>query len=465
MRWMKILYPFFCLGLLVLFHILYTGRYVPYGYINIISLPVAVTGYLYPHIFSLILIASSWVFFYPVSVFYYGIDSLNAVFAISVFNCLQAGFAVYKGIMKQWMMSRHSALKEKEDTRKKLSEELERLTRLENAIRDKEIATVGLYEITKKMSEDLRFDDIFNVLGDFIKENFTFRRCDFLILDTDGVKPRPGRRYCVFKTPGAGGDSGKVDYDRIVDFFAENPNRLYFSRAENRQFFQDMGLDNEETVTLAGIPLPGEKGMAAILLVENLPKADLGRFEILSMEFALEIRKVLLYEMVERLAITDSLTGLYVRRYFSERLDEELNRSRRHKFNFAFLMIDIDDFKKCNDTYGHLVGDVVLKDMARIIKESLREIDLLSRYGGEEFAVALPETDKTGAAIVAGRIRQKVEENVFKAYDESLKLTISAGFSGYPEDSDDAAGLIARADKALYAAKKSGKNVVYGYKR
>ncbi|MDP2912837.1 MAG: GGDEF domain-containing protein, partial [Candidatus Omnitrophota bacterium] len=119
---------------------------------------------------------------------------------------------------------------------------------------------------------------------------------------------------------------------------------------------------------------------------------------------------------------------------------------------------------KTNDTYGHLVGDVILKAMARIMRESVREIDLISRYGGEEFAICLPETGKAGAALVAERIRKKIEENTFRAYDESLKLTVSIGVSACPEDSANPADIIGSADAALYAAKKSGKNIVSEYK-
>lgn len=174
---------------------------------------------------------------------------------------------------------------------------------------------------------------------------------------------------------------------------------------------------------------------------------------------------MLLYEMVEKMAITDSLTGLYVRRYFYERLSEELMRSKRHGFNLALLMIDIDDFKRCNDTYGHLVGDAVLKEMARIISENVREIDIVARYGGEEMSIVLPETAAEKAFVAAERLRKRIDENVFKAYDEKLNLTVSIGVAIYPQDGADIDSIIEKSDQALYAAKKSGKNLVRAYKK
>jgi len=123
-------------------------------------------------------------------------------------------------------------------------------------------------------------------------------------------------------------------------------------------------------------------------------------------------------------------------------------------------MLDIDNFKNCNDTYGHLVGDVVLREVARIIKDSVREIDLVSRYGGEEIAVVLPESSKEGARLVAERIRKGIADNVFKAYDEKVEVTVSIGLAIFPDDAIDAKGIIEKADAALYVAKKAGKNIV-----
>ena len=208
------------------------------------------------------------------------------------------------------------------------------------------------------------------------------------------------------------------------------------------------------------MPLMNENRIAAVLAVEDMPQENFEKFAILSIQFAMEMKKVLLYETVESLAITDGLTGLYGRRYFVSRLEEEIVRSKTHDLKFSFLMGDIDFFKACNDTYGHLVGDAVLKEIARLIKETVREVDLVARYGGEEFGVILPETKKDGGVRVAERIRRKIEEHVFRAYDETLKITISIGVSAYSDDAEEAAALIDSADKAMYRAKSDGRNLV-----
>ena len=158
------------------------------------------------------------------------------------------------------------------------------------------------------------------------------------------------------------------------------------------------------------------------------------------------------------MAIMDGLTNIYVRRHFLERFDEELKRARGHGLELTFMIVDVDNFKSYNDTYGHLVGDAVLKEISSIIKSNIREIDLVGRYGGEEFALILSETSKETAYQVGERIRQIIENNKFKAYDEVLKLTISIGISGYPADGDARDSLIDKADMALYEAKRKGKN-------
>ncbi|MCK4462704.1 MAG: GGDEF domain-containing protein [Candidatus Omnitrophica bacterium] len=181
---------------------------------------------------------------------------------------------------------------------------------------------------------------------------------------------------------------------------------------------------------------------------------------ILDSQLALQLKKASLYESVEKLSITDGLTEIYLRRYFIDRLSEEIERSRRLKLKFSILMVDIDHFKNCNDRYGHMVGDAVLREVASIIKSNIRQIDLAARYGGEEFTVLLPETGRDGALHVAERIRKACEDRLISAYDENLKFAVSIGISVYPEDAKDSEPLIEKADEAMYRSKQAGRNRV-----
>ncbi len=184
------------------------------------------------------------------------------------------------------------------------------------------------------------------------------------------------------------------------------------------------------------------------------------KFSILAGQFLLGFKRALLYKQVQELSITDSLTGIFTRRHFLERFNEELQRSKKFSYFLSVLMIDIDHFKDFNDRFGHLVGDIIIKATSQSIRENIRQIDMLGRYGGEEFAVILPETDKKEALFVASRIREAVFNKQIKAYDEDLKVTISIGVSVFPDDGGSQELLIEKADQALYRAKDNGRNQV-----
>jgi diguanylate cyclase (GGDEF)-like protein len=150
------------------------------------------------------------------------------------------------------------------------------------------------------------------------------------------------------------------------------------------------------------------------------------------------------------LAVRDGLTGLFNRRYFNELINIEINRIKRSPSALSLLMLDIDNFKNYNDTQGHPAGDELLKKAAKVFKNSVRAVDIVCRYGGEEFIIMLPQTAKAGAQIIAERLR--VQAGLY------LATTVSIGISTLPEDAQSAEDLIQKADDALYQAKKSGKN-------
>lgn len=163
---------------------------------------------------------------------------------------------------------------------------------------------------------------------------------------------------------------------------------------------------------------------------------------------------------LKELSITDPLTGLFNRRYFEERFFEELHRSDRHSLSFSLAMMDIDNFKLFNDSEGHLAGDEILKHIANISKDCLRVSDVISRFGGEEFAVIMPQTEKDEALLVAERIRKSIKEFMPRNWTSfpGKSITISIGIATYPLDGKDRKELIRNSDRALYRAKIEGKD-------
>jgi diguanylate cyclase (GGDEF)-like protein len=165
-------------------------------------------------------------------------------------------------------------------------------------------------------------------------------------------------------------------------------------------------------------------------------------------------------QQLEELLVTDPLTGISNRRHLMETMTNEAHRSRRSKNSFAILMVDVDHFKKFNDTHGHLAGDEALKAVAEVLQEGTREVDYVARFGGEEFLVVLSNTDATGALRAAERIRARLAKRSLAVGKRSVKLTVSAGVAEFPIDGDSPEALIVSADAALYAAKRLGRDRV-----
>jgi len=208
------------------------------------------------------------------------------------------------------------------------------------------------------------------------------------------------------------------------------------------------------------IPLEINKVAVGYLAVSGLRNEDKDKFYILSRQCLLAVKRAVLFQRVQELAITDSLTSVFTRKHFMERFQQEIDYSGKYGYPLSFLMVDIDYFKSYNDRYGHLVGDAILRAIAKMIKDNLRQVDLLCRYGGEEFAIILTNTDKEGAKLAAERIRQSIEAALIHVYDEDLKVTVSVGIAVYPTAAEDGPVLIEAADNALYKAKESGRNRV-----
>ncbi len=168
----------------------------------------------------------------------------------------------------------------------------------------------------------------------------------------------------------------------------------------------------------------------------------------------------LLNQKLEKLSITDPLTGCNNRRHFNETASKVYMLSTRHERPLSALMLDLDYFKKVNDTYGHNIGDDVLKKVAHTCQRFIRETDLFARYGGEEFCFLFPETNATHAIIIAEKLRTAIANLEMKANGEKFSITASLGVSDNDHKEDSLEGLIKRSDEALYEAKRSGRNCV-----
>ena len=164
------------------------------------------------------------------------------------------------------------------------------------------------------------------------------------------------------------------------------------------------------------------------------------------------------YALLQQLATVDPLTGLENRRSLMDFSEVQLKLAKRYKSFFSILLIDLDYFKKINDTYGHLIGDEILKNIAKILKESLRNVDHIGRLGGEEFIVILPNTTLKNAVLVAEKVRDAIANFVHNIEEQNIQTTVSIGIASYNPLDDDVNQIIERADQALYKAKSSGRN-------
>jgi diguanylate cyclase (GGDEF)-like protein len=223
------------------------------------------------------------------------------------------------------------------------------------------------------------------------------------------------------------------------------------------------GEDMDEFVTYLAVPMRHQQAVIGALLFASKHKDAFSSHQarvlsILGNQAAVSLENSAIINKMEQLAITDGLTTLFNHRYFQEALDREIERASRLNENLTLMLMDIDHFKGFNDSFGHPVGDFILRSLALLLKKGARKIDILARYGGEEFAALLPGIDVKNARKTAERWRKAVQRASFKRENKSFAVTISIGFATYPTDVENKVELIERADRALYDAKENGRN-------
>lgn len=265
----------------------------------------------------------------------------------------------------------------------------------------------------------------------------------------DGLEGNLSERFLFYET--ARKLAPILNEKELFDSFSEE--LRYLGQIDEMSFSDDLGKGDYLRFEL-------DKENKKYLYIKTKSKAVIGYSIYFVNLLKLCLERINLYARLQHLSINDSLTKTYNRRYFMSRYLEEFERAKKFNFNLSFLMIDIDYFKNINDTYGHLVGDAVLREVASLIKENTRQIDLVARYGGDEFSVILPEVDKAGAIMVAERISSRISRERIKAFDESLDMNVSVGVANFPQNTLYSDVLMETADKALYKAKLSGRNRV-----
>ena len=329
----------------------------------------------------------------------------------------------------------------------------------------------SLFEISIELNSILELDRLINsvlltLVGQFSSKNALFMmvmkpNADYLeVMNSKGLHKKEYENLIIPKN------------DPIIEALRKNPvptslesiDLQLKERSDSLPQLKKMGL---EIITPIFVQNAIEALVAIGPRVSGRPfdRVEWEHFRILSNIISIAVSNAMLYNEVKQLSYTDGMTGLHNFRYFSLRLKEEVSRHKRLKSPISLLILDVYNFKNYNDTLGHPAGDEVLRKIAMVLKQTARENDIVARYGGEEFAVILPGTERKGAAIVAERIRENIEQTPFEHEEiqPQGKVTVSIGAASMPPDAKTAEELTKKADAALYYAKRHGRNQVKLY--
>ncbi len=326
----------------------------------------------------------------------------------------------------------------------------------------------ALNELARNLAMIFRTQEAAELLVETVSKTFMAPGAVYalLLIESSMGKPISIVRYSV-DTP----DSARKHPERLTPedpfnaWVVKHTRILFTNDAMNDYHFSGFVKKGRRIGGLIAAPMMAGNEVLGIVRIESPVPAVFKQDEArLLSNFAdlgaVALEHAALYRQTIELAITDGLTGLYVQRYYKERVKDEVLRAIEYKLPLSLMMIDVDNFKTYNDRYGHLVGDQVLKSIARVLREGVRAVDLVARYGGEEFSVLLPKTQWEGARIVAERIRKSVEEVRVTVGNLVTNVTVSIGVAELRPGVKTAESFVDSADQALYQAKAKGKNCV-----
>ena len=318
-----------------------------------------------------------------------------------------------------------------------------------------------LYDLTQVVNSSLDLQTTLRVIAEKIMEVTKYDTCNLYLAD------REAKRFQIQLSTGINTklyQAGSLGFGhRLIQATVDTGRPLVFQDVTKEPRWQRIEGVNDHVQSWMSVPLIAEGVPIGIITLssskENAISEDLLRLtSIAASQAASAIERSRLYEETKRLSITDEKTGLYNYGHFRLLLSTEMKRAKRYGRPLSLFMIDVDDFKIYNDYYGHFDGDHVLEELGKVIKRSVRDIDFPARYGGDEFAVILPETDETEACAAAERLRDCIEQRSIQTGDIAhRKTTVSIGTSSYPT-SAKRRGTHKKADAALYQAKREGKN-------
>jgi len=326
-----------------------------------------------------------------------------------------------------------------------------------------------LYNINQVISSTIELKDLYNVITNVVAETFGYKEFAILLLDEEKNTLRVVASYGFQQDERIMGMEFKLG-EGVSGIAAESGRRILIKDTRKDSRYLHYKGEKKEEGSFLSIPIKLKDRVLGVInfnsnKMDGFPAYDIRLLTAVANYLAVAIENARLYEKTRYLSITDDLTGLINRRYFNERLDKELMRAERFKQPLSLLMADIDSFKSLNDSYGHLHGDEVLREIARMLQGNTRGIDIVGRFGGEEFAILLPQTGLQDALRVAEKLLLAVREYSFRAPESRAeeKIALSIGVSCFPETCRDRDTLVKQADEALNLSKRAGRDKVMAY--
>jgi diguanylate cyclase (GGDEF)-like protein len=334
---------------------------------------------------------------------------------------------------------------------------------------EKDVLFSTFAEITSLISlgRDNRviFNKILNIALDLLpaKKIYLIYVDDHRIVKYSGEKQERGRKISVEDLPESNGILNWLNREVSVPMAGDGVFAIDLSTLAS----ECLQGDDRSTMVISA-PLMAKNSLLGVILAiqdqdrPQFTEDDIHLLTMMANQAAIAFENYLLYRKLEMESITDGLTGVYNYRYLIRSLRVEVKRAKRFNSNFSFIMLDVDNLKEYNDKNGHLSGSRALTDIARILSDSSREIDIVAKYGGDEFGILLPGTTGEGAIVYGERVLESVRNFMFDGKTQGL-LTCSIGVSVFPDDASNVEKIIDRADTALYKAKSDGKNSIRTY--